>query len=122
MRDFLKLSPPNAYIDPNMIGPDGLVPALRAFISGIRLPRGFRVGQQIHAFDEDGNTYEGTIARVERQLLYIDITVRTPRSWVLAPSRYLDIVRTLQLQPRVADPVRLRKLDADEPMTEWVPA
>jgi hypothetical protein len=117
MKRLLKLSPPNAYIDPNMIGPDGLVPALRSFITGIRRPGGFRVGQAIDAFDEDGNTYTGIVARVDRQLLYIDITVRTPRAWELAPSRYLNVVRGHPFIPPNPAPISLGKPLATKPQT-----
>ena len=90
MAPFIQFSPPSAFIDPNMIDANGLIPAARRYLTGLRRPGGFRVGQPIRAYDEDGNTYAGHIARVERDLLYLHISVRQP-NWELQPSRYVNV-------------------------------
>ena len=91
MTTLIRFSPPSAYIVPNMIGADGLIPAAREYVTGFRRLGGFRVGQPIRAYDEDGNGYSGQIARVERDLLYLAITERDA-SWEIEHSRYLDVL------------------------------
>jgi hypothetical protein len=118
MTTLIRFSPPRAYIDPNMIDVDGLIPAAREFVTGFRRLGGFRVGQPIQAYDEDGNAYSGQIARVEPAVLHLDIIVREPISH-MEPSSYLNVVHVGVAQnadPSKAAPGPDLQLDANR----WV--
>ena len=83
---FTSIGPPLAFIDPNMIEDDGLVPAAIEFIRGFLAAR-FVPGQEIRAKDEDENLYSAVVVRVEPALLFLRL-VPTHALWRVHPSAY----------------------------------
>jgi hypothetical protein len=69
----LTSSPLVAFIDPNMIEPNGLIPSAMQFLRGLRIAP-IAPGDVIHATDEDGEMYSAVIERVERGLIYLRVT------------------------------------------------
>lgn len=69
-RWLLQGSVPVAFVDPNMVGRDGLIPAAVEFVTGF-IVEPLAVGSVIRARDEDGVTYTATIQRVAGDLLYL---------------------------------------------------
>lgn len=84
---FTFISPPLAFIDPNMVEDDGLVPAAIEFIRGFRSAR-FVPGQEIRAKDEDGNIYSALVERVEPELLFLRVAP-LQAIWLVHRSAYL---------------------------------
>lgn len=84
---FTSIGPPLAFIDPNMVEDNGLVPAAIEFIRGFR-PARFVPGQEIRANDEDGNIYSAVVERVEPELLFLRLAP-VQAVWRVHRSAYL---------------------------------
>jgi len=87
-------SPLVAFIDPNMIEPDGLTPAATEFLRGLRLAP-LALGQSIRAVDEDGQVYEAILERIEGELLFLRVTP-IAQGWQVIPFAFSAITRDPQ--------------------------
>jgi len=101
---FTSIGPPLAFIDPNMVEDDGLVPAAIEFIRGFR-PARFVPGQEIRAKDEDGNLFLALVERVEPELLFLRLEP-VQAIWRVRRSAYLPhsshVIEPSGEQPRRA--------------------